>query len=98
MDVTRVNEVLREAVGGGGERWKDNFVVTAPVTLAVAVTAAENNGWRAEVGVSQGGKVIERQPFSTKWFKTFEEAKKEAKRLARVNKIQFKPKPYGERK
>jgi len=78
------------------ERWKYNFVGGSDkVTLMVQVIAAESDGWRTEVGISRGGKVIERDSIRTVWAKTFEEAVKTAKKLARQYKIKWRPAHYS---
>jgi len=77
------------------DRWQYNFIGgTGKVTLMVSVTAAENNGWRADVGLSQGGKVIEKSSFVSVWKSDFEEAAKAAKSLARKYKIRWKPQHF----
>lgn len=80
------------------ERWKQNFLVKGPFKmLVVQVIAAENNGWRAEVGYSNGGMVIEdpKQTFKSTWAANLEAVTKIAKSMARQHKIKWKPGPYG---
>jgi len=84
----------------GEERWRKNFIITGPVTLAIEVIAAEADGWRAEIGLSEGGKVIEngkRSPaVKSVWSKNFEAAEGQAKKWARQFGLVWKPKPYGD--
>ena len=78
--------------------WKKNFIVIGDsVSMAIEVVAAENDGWRAEVGFSKGGMVIEDPVFILKseWAKSFEAAETIAKSMARKYKIKWQPKPYG---
>jgi hypothetical protein len=81
--------------------WKKNFIVPGPkATIMVSVIAAENDGWRAEAGVSLGGKVIEspKQAFESNWVQTFEAAENKAKGMCRTFKCPWKGrKPYGDR-
>ena len=78
------------------ERWMYNFIGgAAQKTLLVEVVAAENNGWRARVGLSEGGKVIEKHGLSGEWFHDFAGAVKHAKSLARKYKIPWNPQHYS---
>jgi len=80
--------------------WKNNFIVLGDkYFIAVEVIAAENDGWRVEVGFSKNGMVVEdpKQIIKSDWKKTFEIASKEAKILAKKYNIKWEPKPYGDR-
>ena len=77
------------------ERWQYNFIVTSQKTLAVEVIAAENNGWRAELGITEGGKVIEGETLNTAWSRSFDGAVEQAKAWARLYKIAWQPRHYG---
>ena len=82
------------------EDWKKNFIVVGnPYYVCVQVVAAENGGWRAEVGFSKDGMVIEdpKQAMKSEWTKTFEGAENIAKQLSKTFGISWNPKPYGDR-
>lgn len=80
--------------------WKKNFITIGnKVFSVVQVIAAENDGWRVEYGYSKGGKVIEdpKQILRSDWHRTFELAEKNAKAMAKLFDVKWKPKPYGDR-
>lgn len=76
-------------------RWKYNFTAgSKTATLLIEVIAAENDGWRARLGISDGGKVIEETALQSEWFQSFEEAKIQAKIFARKYRIKWEPKHF----
>jgi hypothetical protein len=76
--------------------WKYNFIGgQAQVTLMVSVIAAESNGWRAELGISEGGKVIDHGAMQSEWSRSFEGAVSVAKTMAKKAKIKWSPKHYS---
>ena len=79
-----------------GDRWMYNFVGgMVQKNLMVEVVAAENNGWRAGVGISDGGKVIEKNWIKSEWFRDFPSAVKQAKSWSRIYKIPWRPRHYS---
>jgi hypothetical protein len=90
---------INEARTNPDDYLKNFIVIGKQVFLAIDVITAENNGWRAEVGISQSGMVIEdpKYTFKSSWFSTFEQAEKAALGMAKDMKVNWNPKPYGRR-
>jgi hypothetical protein len=80
----------------GDDRWQYNFIGGQDkVTMMVTVIAAEAQGWRAELGISFGGKVIDKGAIKSEWSRDFESAVKVARSMARKAGIKWAPKHYS---
>jgi len=86
----------RQAAEAADQRWQYNFIGGQnQVTMMVSVTAAEADGWRADLGISEGGKVIDHGSIKSEWARTFEGAVSLAKSMAKKAKITWSPKHYS---